>query len=66
LLSAASLEKSTVYVSMLALNALDDLGAKVRPSLADIKALPQEVRPLPPRTGGYVPRLLEHILADTE
>jgi arylsulfatase A-like enzyme len=66
LLAAASLEKNSVYVAMLALNALDDLGAKVQPSLTEIKALPKEFRSLPPRTGGYVPRLLEHILADTE
>lgn len=63
LLELAPLDKNGVYVSMLALNALDVLDEKAKPAIEAIRALPQKGR-VPPRTGGYVSRLLEKILAD--
>lgn len=66
LVAAATLEKNSVYVSMLALNALDDLDGKAKPVVAELRALPRQVPQLPPRTGNYVPRLLEKILADLD
>ena len=66
LLEAASLKEHSVYVSLLALGALDDLGGKAKSALDAVKALPRDVPHMPPRTTGYVPRLIEKLLADWE
>jgi uncharacterized sulfatase len=64
LLEAASLEKNGVYVSMLALNALDELDGKAAGVAEQIAALPKQAAGLDGRLTSYVPRLLEKTLAD--
>lgn len=50
------------YVALEALNALDQLGPKVRPVLPALRALPVTPSEGPARTRSYAPRLLEEIL----
>ena len=50
------------FVALEALNALDQLGPKVRPVLPALRALPAVPEESPTRTRSYVPRLLEEIL----
>ncbi len=64
LLEAAPPDKNGVFVSVLALNALDELDDRARSAASVIKALPQKDPSAPRRTGGYVPRLIEKILSD--
>jgi uncharacterized sulfatase len=66
LVGLASLDKNSVYVSMLALNAIDAMAARAKPAVAAIRALPKTARGITPRANGYVPRLLEDILANLE
>lgn len=61
LLELAPVEKNGVYVSMQALNALEELGPKAAPGLAVIKGAAQGVKTLPQRLQSYVPRLVENI-----
>ncbi len=58
LIQNASIQKHGVYVSMLALNAIDILGDKAKPLAEQIKKLPQKAKDTPGRMGNYVPRLL--------
>ena len=62
----SNLDRHSLYVSMLALNVIDDLDSRVEPWKADIKALPATQENLHGRLQGYVPRLLEKIIADLE
>jgi hypothetical protein len=48
---------------MVALNALDKLDQRAASALDEIKALPTK-GPTPPRTGGYVSRVLQKTIAD--
>ena len=66
LLEAADLGKSTVFVAMLALNALDALDRGAASVQEKIASLPTGQRGTPRRIGGYVPRLIEKITADLE
>lgn len=52
----------TPFVALEALNALDQLGPKVRPVLPALRALPVTPSEGPARTRSYAPRLLEEIL----
>jgi uncharacterized sulfatase len=62
LLEHSNLETNGLYVSMLALNALDALGDKARSARAKITALPIEDPSVHPRMKSYVPRLIDKIL----
>jgi uncharacterized sulfatase len=62
----APLRKNSVYVSILALNALDGLGKKAAPGLKTIKDAGTTDRPLPQRMNSYVPRLVEKIVAELQ
>jgi uncharacterized sulfatase len=64
LLEAAPQDKNGLYVSILALNAIDAIGAKAKPWKDRIATLPATNSKLPPKLNGYVPRLLEHIAAN--
>ena len=64
LVELADLNKHSVCVSMLALNALDEMDARATPAKDAIAAMPGQVKQTPARMGGYVPRLLEKTLAD--
>ncbi|MHC2070954.1 sulfatase-like hydrolase/transferase [Bremerella sp. T1] len=50
-----------VYVSMLALNSIDAMDEKAKPLAAVLAKLPDGAKQAPPRTGGYVPRLLQDL-----
>jgi uncharacterized sulfatase len=64
LLEHADLSRSGLYVSLLALNALDELDDIARPIKASIARLPHQEQSLDPRLRNYVDRLLEKTLAD--
>jgi uncharacterized sulfatase len=64
LMEAANLDINSVYVSILALNALDELDGKAQGLRTEIEALPVTGGGSSGRMGGYVPRLKEKILAD--
>ncbi len=64
LLELARVDRHGVFVSMLALNALDDLGDKAKSAKEIIENLPKKHRSPPPRVEGYGERLLKKILAD--
>jgi uncharacterized sulfatase len=66
LLELASPDKNSLFVSVLALNALDELDQKAAPVLSAIQALNGVPRPNTPRMNDYVPRLLEKIVADLQ
>jgi uncharacterized sulfatase len=66
LLEAASLEKNSVYVAILALNALDELDGKAKDVADKIAALPQKAPGIDGRMSSYVPRLIEKTLADLQ
>jgi uncharacterized sulfatase len=67
LVDHGSAVRHSVYVAMLALNAIDDLDAKAKPWAVQIRALPADGnKDGNARTTGYVPRLLEKILDDLE
>ncbi|MFN3152188.1 sulfatase-like hydrolase/transferase [Bremerella sp.] len=50
-----------VYVSMLALNSIDAMDEKAKPLAPVLAKLPNGNKQAPPRTGGYVPRLLQDL-----
>ncbi|MHC4179677.1 MAG: sulfatase/phosphatase domain-containing protein, partial [Planctomycetota bacterium] len=66
LLKLAPADVNDVFVSMLALNALDVLDEKASRALKTIEGLPKKPKSAPPRTGGYVSRLLQKIVADLQ
>lgn len=64
LLELAPLDQSGIYVSMMALNAIDELDGKAAPYLERIKALPTSHPSVIQRMSSYIPRLIEKILGD--
>lgn len=56
-------DKNSVFVAVLALNALDALGPKAAPAVDLVRTMPQRDPGAPARYGEYVPRLVEHFLA---
>ena len=66
LLELANAERHGVYVSIAALNVIDELSPKAKPSIAAIKGLPRKDPSAPDRTQEYVPRLIETIIAGIE
>ncbi len=64
LLEAANLRKSTVFVAILALNAIDALDHKAISIGEDVFSLPGRKPGTPRRVGGYAPQLLKKIKAD--
>jgi uncharacterized sulfatase len=66
LLELAPLDRNGVYVSMLALNALDELDEKAKSAMAAIGSLPKQAPSVRPRMNSYVARLIEKTLDDLE
>jgi len=66
LLEWAHLDRHSLSLSMLALNVIDDLGQRALPWKEKIASLPAKQEDLDARLQGYVPRLLEHIMANLE
>jgi uncharacterized sulfatase len=64
LIERGSVEKNSVFVAMLAVTALDEMGGRASSAKERIAALPQKPKNAPPRTEGYIARLLEKIRAD--
>jgi len=64
LADAADISKHGVFVSMLALNAVDALGDKAAPLKQAVEQLPKAAPSVSGRMKGYVPRLIEKALAD--
>lgn len=64
LLDAANSERNGVYLSMLALNAISELGEKADPIMDDIRDLPRETEGVHGRMSNYVPRLLQEITGE--
>jgi uncharacterized sulfatase len=64
LMQLAPIDKNGLYISLLALNALDTLDKKAASLKERIQALPREDASVDPKLRGYVPRLLEKTLAD--
>jgi uncharacterized sulfatase len=62
LLDLARIDKHGVYVSLLALNAIDALGDQAKPARDRIAALPRKASGTPPRTETYVPRLIDDLV----
>lgn len=66
LLELAPLSKNNLYLSVLALNALDELGKKAAPGLDVIKSADKTTMKISPRMSSLVPRLVEKIVADAQ
>ncbi|MFQ5928264.1 MAG: sulfatase-like hydrolase/transferase [Acidobacteriota bacterium] len=66
LMELAALDKNGIYVSMLALNALDALNHKAASAAQAIKQLPTSEPSVNRRMRNYVPRLIQKILADLQ
>ena len=66
LIDAADLKKHNVWVSMLALNAIDELGTKAAPLLEQVRALPLRDTVTPQRYRSYVPNLIKRIVSNLE
>jgi uncharacterized sulfatase len=67
LLRLADAEKNGPYLAVAALNSLSEVGAaKLKPYRAQIAALPPDAKKATQRAQGYVPRLLEYLLAVIE
>ena len=66
LLELAPLKKNGVYLSMEALNALDDLGKKAAPGLPVIKDAAQGSEDVPQRLRNNVPQLVDHLVAEIQ
>jgi uncharacterized sulfatase len=66
LMELAPLDTNGVFVSMLALNALDALDDKAGSVAGAIRALPQQDSEVPARMRGYVPNLIKKITADLQ
>ena len=66
LMKLAPVDANGVFVSMLALNALDALDGKAKSAADEIAALPQKDPSAPKRMGGYVPNLIKKTTADLQ
>jgi uncharacterized sulfatase len=66
LLELAPLSKNNLYVSMRALNAIDELGKKAILGLEVIKDAARTQEKVPQRMAANVPHLVEHIVAGLE
>jgi len=64
LMELAPIDRNGLYISLLALNAVDALDKKAASLKERIQALPREDASVHPKLRGYVPRLLEKTLAD--
>ncbi|MEX2357441.1 MAG: sulfatase-like hydrolase/transferase, partial [Pirellulaceae bacterium] len=61
LVNQADLNKRSVFVVMLSLNALDAIGPRAESAISKLRELPTQREGTPARMGGYVPRLMERI-----
>lgn len=64
LVEHGNLHKHDTFTAMLALNAVEAMGDRAAPARERIAALPNQVKDMPPRMGGYVGRLLEKLRKD--
>jgi uncharacterized sulfatase len=64
LLELAPIDKNGLYLSLAALNAIDAMGARAKPALARLEAMPTQKEGLEQRLREYVPRLTQDIIAN--
>jgi len=64
LVELAPMDRNGVYVSIQALNALDELDEKAASVKAEIKTLPTSALGVPQKLSEYVPRLIQKTLVD--
>jgi len=62
LVKLGPLDKNSVYVSMLALNAISAMGKRAKPALAAVKAMPRTHGSVYKTLSAYVPNLLDEIV----
>jgi arylsulfatase A-like enzyme len=62
LVKLGPLGTNSVYISMLALNAISSMGKRAKPALAAVKAMPRQVPSTYQSLRGYVPNLLDEIV----
>lgn len=66
LVKLGPLDKNSVYVSMLALNAISSMGTRAKSALAAVKAMPRQHPSVYQTLRGYVPNLLDEIVKKLE
>ncbi len=66
LLEGANLKTNGIFTAIAALNAIDELGSRAAELAPQLKQLPKTDPNQPRRINGYVPRLLERLLAKGE
>lgn len=66
LVEKADVERNGLYLSMLALNALDAMDERAEPFKSQIEALPTQADTVPSRLGAYVGNLKAKTLSDLE
>ena len=66
LLKHASLDDNTIYVAMLALNALDELDGRAASVLKRIESLPTKSKQNYPRMDAYIPNLKSRTLSELQ
>jgi uncharacterized sulfatase len=62
LVDLASLATNSIYVALLAVNAIDQMEMRAKPALSRLRALPREQEGLEQRLRSYVPRLIEDVI----
>lgn len=62
LLELAPADRNGMFVALMALNAVDQLGPRAASAKAAIRALPKEITGVHQRFQTYIPRVIEHIL----
>jgi uncharacterized sulfatase len=66
LVELASIDENGVFVSMLALNAIDAMDERAKSAKEKIASLPQKPKGGLPRMGNYVPNLISKTVADLD
>jgi arylsulfatase A-like enzyme len=64
LVELGSVDNNSVFVAMLAVTALGEMGERARSAKERIAALPKKPKNAPPRTEGYIANLLEKVMSD--
>ncbi|MBI1176956.1 sulfatase-like hydrolase/transferase [bacterium] len=65
LMELAPMDKTNLYVSMMALNAIDAMGDRAKPVVDEAAKLPTTLPGMPRKLAEYVPQLIKHITGVT-
>lgn len=66
LMELASMDQTDLYVSMMALNAIDAMGDRAKPVVDEVAKLPTTLPGMPRKLAEYVPQLIKHITGVTK